>query len=193
MARWFRQSLSVPGPFVCRCLNSSAMLRFHTPLIEPDVRISRIRLSDKGSGLWLVMSSEASELFPEFLGSHQSPGSCSFRHSLELRPLPSTGVTRLHRYYGPFRHPIRPGLSLAGFRLKASHLHRLGFPVLRSISLCMHALATTPAGWLGAIALLPQPHRPSLLFSQVGSRVTLFEACSAFTRITACMLAESPM
>ena len=24
------------------------MLRFHVPLIEPDVRISRIRLSDKG-------------------------------------------------------------------------------------------------------------------------------------------------
>ena len=26
-----------------------AMLRFHIPLIEPDVRISRIRLSEKGS------------------------------------------------------------------------------------------------------------------------------------------------
>ena len=26
-----------------------AMLRFHLPLIEPDVRISRIRLSDKDS------------------------------------------------------------------------------------------------------------------------------------------------
>lgn len=34
------------GPFVCRCLTSLAMLRFHTPLIEPDVRYSRIRLSD---------------------------------------------------------------------------------------------------------------------------------------------------
>jgi hypothetical protein len=34
-------------PFVCRCLTSPTMLRFHTPLIEPDVRISRIRLSDK--------------------------------------------------------------------------------------------------------------------------------------------------
>jgi hypothetical protein len=35
------------GPFVCRCLTSLAMLRFHLPLIEPDVRISRIRLSEK--------------------------------------------------------------------------------------------------------------------------------------------------
>ena len=49
MARWFRFRLSVSGPFVCRCLTSGTMLRFHLPLIEPDVQISRIRLSDKGS------------------------------------------------------------------------------------------------------------------------------------------------
>ena len=47
MARWFRCGLSVAGPFVCRCLTSPTMLRFHSPLIEPDGRISRIRLSDK--------------------------------------------------------------------------------------------------------------------------------------------------
>src|SRR6266576_3574350 len=47
VAQWFRWSLSVADPFVCRCLTSSAMLRFHTPLIEPDVRICRIRLSEK--------------------------------------------------------------------------------------------------------------------------------------------------
>jgi len=38
-------------PFVCRCLNSSTVLRFHIPLIEPDRRFSRIRLSDKDSYL----------------------------------------------------------------------------------------------------------------------------------------------
>ena len=53
MARWFRLGLSVSGPFVRRCLTSLAMLRFHTPLIEPDVRISRIRLSDKVS--WIPL------------------------------------------------------------------------------------------------------------------------------------------
>ena len=37
------------GAFASRCLTSPAMLRFHIPLIEPDVRISRIRLSDKDS------------------------------------------------------------------------------------------------------------------------------------------------
>ena len=39
------------GPFVCRCLTSAAIPRFHLPLIEPDVQISRIRLSDKVSRL----------------------------------------------------------------------------------------------------------------------------------------------
>ena len=49
MARWFRIGLSVSAPFVWRCLNSRSVLRFHVPLVEPDVRISRIRLSDKES------------------------------------------------------------------------------------------------------------------------------------------------
>ena len=37
--------------------------------------------------------------------------------NLELRPLPSTGVNRLRRYYEPLRLPTRPGLSLASVRL----------------------------------------------------------------------------
>jgi hypothetical protein len=44
VARWFRQGISVADPFGCRCLNVLAMLRFHIPLVEPDVRISLIRL-----------------------------------------------------------------------------------------------------------------------------------------------------
>src|SRR5215469_14891255 len=37
VARWCRFDLSVSGPFVCRCLISRSVLRFHIPLIEPDV------------------------------------------------------------------------------------------------------------------------------------------------------------
>ncbi len=44
-----RLGLSVAGPFGRRCLNSLTVPRFHSPLIEPDGRISRIRLSDKDS------------------------------------------------------------------------------------------------------------------------------------------------
>ena len=45
---------------------------------------------------------------------------------LELRSLPSTGVTRLRRYYEPLRHPRRPGLSLAGVRLRVTRPPPLG-------------------------------------------------------------------
>ena len=40
-----RSGLSVPAPFVWRCLTSPAMSKAQHPLIEPDVRFSRIRLS----------------------------------------------------------------------------------------------------------------------------------------------------
>src|ERR1700677_2347366 len=43
--------MSVPAPFVWRCLSGSAVAPFPHPLIEPDVQISRIRLSDKTSRL----------------------------------------------------------------------------------------------------------------------------------------------
>ena len=46
---------------------------------------------------------------------------------LELRPLRSTRVTRFPRYYGPLRHPSRPGLSLAGVPLAVTRRHRGGF------------------------------------------------------------------
>jgi hypothetical protein len=50
VARWCRCGLSVSGPFVRRCSEislASPCFRFHIPLIEPDGRISRFRLSEK--------------------------------------------------------------------------------------------------------------------------------------------------
>jgi hypothetical protein len=54
---------------------------------------------------------------PEFTGLPQSPCPCRCPRRLEPGPLPSTGVTRLPRYYEPLRHPAEPGLALAGLRL----------------------------------------------------------------------------
>jgi CHAD domain-containing protein len=49
-----------------------------------------------------------------------------------------------------------------------------------------------PGGTPGCpLRSLPQQYQPSPYFGRVGFRITLFEACSAFTHITACMLAES--
>ena len=73
---------------------------------------------------------------------------------LELRPLPSTEVTQLPRYYGPIRHPKMPGLSVTGVRLVVPD-HTMGFPVLRALSLCVHAGATAPAQRLCSYLLNP--------------------------------------
>ena len=59
--------------------------------------------------LWHAAPLADSEPSGEFLGSCQSPWSCTASCAgLELRSLPSTGITRLRRYYGPLRHPARP-------------------------------------------------------------------------------------
>ena len=94
--------------------------------------------------------------FPTFTGGDRltpiSRLSAACCVDLELRPLPSTGVTRLRRYYGPVRHPGRPGLSLAGVRLRVTRPHRSGFPVLRWISVYRHAVVITPvARWVGSL------------------------------------------
>ena len=54
------------------------------------------------------------------------------------------------------------------------------------------ASRTATGGAAGRVARLVLRWQPSLLFRQVGLRITLFEACSTFTHVTACMLAESP-
>jgi hypothetical protein len=64
-----------------------------------------------------------------------SPSFSSASDLLELRFLPSTGVTRLPRYYEPVRHPSRPGLSLAGVRL-GSRFPPMGLPVLQQLPVC---------------------------------------------------------
>src|SRR5229473_1787206 len=98
--------------------------RFSSPLIEPDVRISRIRLSDgfhikacardartnRSAPAWPSRRAlvGASGSFRELLGSRQSPSPRLVRARPEPGPLPSTGVTQLPRYYGPLRRLPRP-------------------------------------------------------------------------------------
>ena len=80
---------------------------------------------------------------------------------VELRPLRSTGMTRFQHDYGPLRHPTPPGLSLTGVQLGFTRTHRMGFPVLRQLSVYTHAVATTPAGPLDGVAHLVQRWPPS--------------------------------
>ena len=111
---------------------------------------------------------------------------------LQLRPLPSTGVTRLRRYCEPLRHPSQPGLSLASCQLIRTAI-TAGTSRVAYGPLCLHAVANTPAGRIEPCSLLQfHPLRPSPLSGRVGSRINGFEACSAFTHVTACTLTKSP-
>ena len=84
MARWCRLCLSVAGPFVCRCLTSPNMLRFHIPLIEPDVRNYRIRLSEKTHGV------AYGRLAVRWVSRTRPNSSCSASSGYRLVPVPRT-------------------------------------------------------------------------------------------------------
>jgi hypothetical protein len=59
---------------------------------------------------------------------------------------------------------------------------------------CVHAVANTPAQRLGVLLCSLHPAVPAFPRKgrRVGLRVVLFEACSAFTRVTACTLELPP-
>src|SRR5208282_5930130 len=124
--------------------------------------------------------SAVSEHSSEFIGCPISRSFTTYCVCLELRSLPSTGITRLQRYYEPLRHPKAPSLSLTGFRLVVAD-HALGLPVFRALSLCT-CCHHYPGAASGRIASLTSPSRVSLprYGSRVGLRIVLFEACSAY-------------
>src|SRR6516162_8654305 len=120
-----------------------------------------------------VTPSAVSEHFSELLGrpiSRSLTASC-----VGLEPLPSPGITRLHRYYEPPRHPSAPGLSLTGLRLIIPD-HALGLPVLRALSLC-----TCCRHYPGAAAgCIPRSSHPAV--SAFPGRVTGSACTSTFSR-----------
>src|SRR5450755_1230367 len=146
----FRQNISVAAPFVWRCLNGSTM----APFPHPAHRTGQADLPHPALGQDFTRSlsratpSAVSEHSSELIGCPISRSFTTYCVCLELRSLPSTGVTRLQRYYEPLRHPKAPGLSLAGFRLAVAPATPWGFPCCVRFP-CVHAVATTPAQRLG--------------------------------------------
>ena len=67
----------------------------------------------------------------------------------------------------------------------------MGFPVLRLFSSFVHAITNTPVEPQVALHSLRLWRRPSPSFCRVGFHIELFEACSAFTHVTACTFAKS--
>lgn len=104
---------------------------------------------------------------------------------LELRPLPSTGITRLRRYYGPLRHPRAPGLSVTGIRLAVAD-HAKGLPVLRALSLCA-CCRHYPGAATGGTASLIRP-----VISAFPERVVGSACASSLSRLAQRSLALRP-
>ena len=121
-----------------------------------------------------------------------------FQSTLEVRPLPSTGITRLPRYYEPVRHPTRPSLSLAGVRL--GHVsHRWGFPCcVRSPCADMPSplprrdrrlgSGCSPGSDDGGLPQMSAGSAPASTFSRPARRsLTLWPACSRSRLATLCI------
>jgi len=140
-----------------------------------------------------VTPSATSENSGELSGSSPiSPSIVASCIRLQLRPLPSTGITRLRQYCEPLRHPTRPGLSLTSCQLIHTAITD-GTSRVEYGPRCLHAVANTPAGLMETCSLVRSHQlRPSPKPGRVGSCISRFEACSAFTHVTACMLAWSP-
>jgi hypothetical protein len=92
----------------------------------------------------------------------------------------------------PLRHPSRPGPSLTSCQLIVCAI-TAGTSRVVDGPPCLHAVANAPAGLMKTYSLIRfHQLRPSPKPGRVGSCITRFEACSAFTRVTACLLAKSP-
>src|SRR5262249_48896130 len=98
-----------------------------------------------------------------------------FRSAPEVRPLPSTGLTRLPRHSAPVRHPPAARPVPRGRPVGTAIVPPLGLPVLPADSPSRHAIARTPAGPVEPCRSALDQRRPSPSVRQVGSRIARFE------------------
>jgi hypothetical protein len=104
-----------------------------------------------------------------------------------MPPHPASSVVQTH----PPSHTAEPGCHQPPVRFPN---HRIGLPMLRA-PFPFHACHRQYPGAAVAATTLPFS-RDNLSLPridwQVGPHITLFEACSAFTHVAACILAKSP-
>ena len=117
----------------------------HVPLIEPDVRISRIRLSEKVHAFFgMQRRLQRLKFFSEVLDSSSLSLAPLLLPALtfQLRPLPSAVITRFVGTMG--RSDSHRGLDRSSRTSSCGCRRRDGSPVLRRLP-CKRAVATTPA------------------------------------------------
>ena len=117
----------------------------------------------------------------------QSPLLVSFKSTPEVRALPSTGITRLRRYYGPLRLPPGPAPKVP-LRVATPHPGRVSHVTQDTfLTCCPHY----PGRSNRCIGYGPVPLRPSPNIGRVGIHNCPFGAFSGFTHVTACQVAAA--
>ena len=113
-----RLNMSVAASFDWRCLSGSTM----APFPHPAHRTGQADFPHPALGqdftplLSRATPSAVSEHFLELIGCPISMSFTTYCVCLELRSLPSTGITRLQRYYEPLRQ-VAAGLMVDSTRL----------------------------------------------------------------------------
>ena len=171
-------------------------LRFPSPLVKPDVRFSRIRLSDRLHCRLTATPRAAFAAQYSFLGSLPILVVLSGSSPItDPRPLQKARLKQ-----GSFPPPPLPGFT-STMTLSDSHrvriaaamepkLHPNGSPTLPASPL-RRAMPTTPADRTAAVDTF---YRPCCLPRswRVAIRNCTFEACSGFTRVMAHRIARPP-
>ena len=173
-----RLNISVAASFVWRCLSSSTM----TPFSHPAHRTGQADLLHPALGqdftplLSRATPSAVSEHSAEFIGCPISRSFTTYFVCLELRSLPSAGITRLSGTTNLSATPRRPACPsrASGW----SSLTALwGFPCFVRFP-CVHAAATTPAQRLDVSLRSFHPDVAAFPERVVGSACTLsFSRC----------------
>src|SRR5450755_2836513 len=128
------------------------------------------------------------DLYWCFQAHRQSPLLSFFQSTSEVRVLSSTGVTRLHWSYDPLRLPDRPPSYRCCWRTSSTgtgppEFTKTTFPACRAQYL---------GGPNRCLSVSSPFARPSPINRRVGIHDFTFEACSSFTRVTACKVAARP-
>src|ERR1022692_1005450 len=128
------------------------------------------------------------DLYWCFQTHRQSPLRSSFSSAPEARALPSASITRHRRYRDPLRLPGRPSsFDDVGDAISAGPgsppITQITFPACR---------AQYPGGPNRCLSVSSPFARPSPVNWRVGIHDFTFEACSGFTRVTACKVAAHP-
>ena len=182
-----RLNISVAASFDWRCLSSSTM----APFPHPAHRTGQADFPHPALGqdftplLSRATPSAVSEHSSELIGCPISMSFTTYCVCLELRSLPSTGITRLHGTTNLSATPGRPACPSRASGWSSLTTPR-GFPCFVRFP-CVHAVATTPAQRLGVLLRSLHPAVSAFPDMAVGSACAL-----SFSRFARRSLALRP-